>query len=282
MDNDLIEMAKRFERERGSSVSEDQCFVINPKVLDRIIEVAQVTKEDRVLEVGTGLGFLTRRLASVAREVITIERDVRFKPYLSDLPRNVEVIFGDAYRLINDRGFQKKTTPPTKTVSNIPYSQAQSMLHNYTNWTWYQGDLVWLAPLSLANKINKEPILGAFFKAEVIETVSRDNFYPKPNTVSGIMIFRRVPDPISTDNFEIYFRRWLYNHEDKKVRNTIREGIINVARDMRKINITKNQAEKLIEVLNLPDEHLEIITNNIRPEYYFEIPQELSNWFNSL
>lgn len=282
MDNDLIEMAKRFEREKGSSVSEDQCFVINPKVLDRIIEVAQVTKEDRVLEVGTGLGFLTRKLASVAREVITIEQDLRFKKYLFDLPTNVEVIYGDAYRLINNREFQKKTKPPTKVVSNIPYSQAQSMLHNYTNWPWYQGDLVWLAPLSLANKVNKEPILGAYFKSEVIEVVSRDNFYPKPNTISGIIIFRRVSDPIISDNFEVYFRRWLYNHEDKKVRNAIREGIINAASDMRHITITKKQAEGLIEVLNLPGEHLEVLTNNIRPEYYFEIPQKLSVWFNSL
>jgi hypothetical protein len=156
------------------------------------------------------------------------------------------------------------------------------MLHNYTNWPWFQGDLVWLAPLSLANKINKEPILGAYFKAEVIETVNRDNFYPKPNTMSGIILFERIPDPVISNTFEIYFRRWLYNHEDKKVKNAISEGIINVAHDMRQINITKKQAEKLVVNLSIPVEHLAVLTNNIRPEYYFDIPQKLSNWFNSL
>lgn len=256
-------------------VSLDQFFLTDEKIAEKLVEVAKVTKNDRVLEVGPGLGVITRRLAFKAREVVAIEIDRRFKPVLNRLPRNVKVVYGDAYRLLNDKGFQNKIKPISKTVSNIPYSQAQNMLHNYTNSDWYQGDLVWLAPASMAKKINKEPILGAFFKAKVVELVPKSAFFPQPKTTSAIIIFQRVADPVESNNFEIYFRRWLYNHEHWKIKNALREGIINAAWDLMGKKVTKNQARNLMSKLGLANEELEKLTNNIQPKYYFEIPQKI-------
>jgi len=264
------------------SLSKDQFFLIDTKVIKKIVDVAQITKKDRVLEVGAGLGFLTHELALRAKEVITIEIDKRFEPILKNLPDNVKVIYGDAYRLLNSKSFRAETKPPTKTVSSIPYSQAQNMLHNYTNSLWYQGDLVWLAPTSLANKINNEPILGAYFTAEVIETVPKSAFYPQPNTPSAIIYFQRIINPKKTKNFTIYFRRWLYNHEDWRIKNALREGIVKAAADLKEVKITKNEAKKLISSLGIPNRELNKLTNNIRSEYYFEIPRKLESWFNTL
>ncbi len=282
MDANFLDQVKKFGQENGLKVTRDQFFIVNPQVLSQMADVARVNKNDRVLEIGPGLGFLTWELANRAKEVLAIEIDERFKPYLSTLPKNVEVIYGDAYRLLNDREFLSRTRPPTKTVSSIPYSQAQNMLHNYTNGSWYQGDLVWLAPLSLVNKTNIEPILGAYFKAELVKIVSQNDFYPQPHTTSAIILFKRIPDPLETKNFQIYFRRWLYNHEDQKVKNALREGIIHTARDLKNSKATKKQVEKLVESLKIPPEQLELLTNNIRPQYYFEIPEKLLTWFNSL
>lgn len=282
MDINLLDQVKRFEQKNGLDATKDQVFVINPQVFSRLADAAQVNKSDRVLEVGPGLGFLTQELASKAREVLAIEIDERFKPYLSILPKNVEIKYGDAYRLLNDKKFLHQTKPPTKTVSSVPYSQAHNMLHNYTNWPWYQGDLVWLAPLSVINKVNRNPILSAYFKAELIEIVSRNNFYPQPHTTSAIILFKRIPDPLETKDLQIYLRRWLYNHEDRKVKNALREGIIHAVRELKNSKVSKKQAEKIIESLNIPKEHLEILTNNIKPRYYFEIPEKLLVWFNSL
>ena len=80
----------------------------------------------------------------------------------------------------------------------------------------------------------------------------------------------------------IYFRRWLYNHEGWKVKNAIREGIIGAAAELKEVRITKNEAKKLMLKLEIPDKELNKLTNNIRPEYYFEIPQKLEDWFGSL
>ncbi len=263
-------------------IKKDQFFLIDEKVVEKLIGVAGVTKNDRVLEIGPGLGLLTLELVKKAKEVIAIEIDRRFEPILKSLPDNVEVIWGDAYRLSNDKSFRAKVKPPTKVVANIPYSQAQNMLHNYTNSDWYKGDLVWLAPTSLADKVNREHILGAYFIAKVVEKIPKLAFYPQPNTASAIIYFRRVPDPKKTGDFAIYFRRWLYNHEDWKVKNVLREGIIKAAFDLKGVKVTKNQARKMITNLALPDKELEKLTNNIWPEYYFEIPKKLGNWFKAL
>ncbi len=257
------------------SIEKDQYFLADEKIIDELIKAAEITKEDRVLEVGPGLGFLTRELAKVAKEVLAIEIDKTFKPFLNKLPKNVEIVYGNAYRLLNNKNFLIKTKPPTKVVSNIPYSQAQNMLHNYTNSGWYNSDLVWIAPLSSVNKINKEPILSAYFQAKLIKKINKDSFFPKPNTVSAIIRFKRVDDPKKTKNFDIYLRRFFYNHEEWKVKNMLREAIIHAARDLKGRKITKNEARKMIKQLRLPKEELEKPTNNIKPDYYFSIPKQI-------
>jgi len=265
-----------------AEVGKDQFFCVDENILDKLIDLSLLSVNDRVLEIGPGLGFLTAKLATKVKEVIAIEIDEKFKPRLNLLPDNVEVIYGNAYRLLNDKNFLRCYQPPTKTVSNIPYSQAQNMLHNYTNYKWYRGDLIWLAPKSLAEKINKEPILGAYFHAEILLEVPKSAFYPQPNALSAIIRFHRLPDPSISGDFGIYLRRWFYNHEQIKVKNTLREGVINVAKDLKQKIITKNQAKELIKTLNIPQVELEKLTNNIRPEYYFDLPQKLQPWFDGL
>ena len=281
-DNSYLSTVKNFLKEYSLFAGKDQFFLVDQIVIDKMVKAAHISKSDRVLEIGPGLGFLTKALAQEAKEVIAIEIDERFKPYLDKLPPNVAVIYGDAYRLLNNKKFLWETRPPTKTVSSIPYSQAQNMLHNYTNYSWYQGDLVWLAPLSLANKVNQEPILGAYFQTKILERVSKSSFFPEPNTISAIIYFARIPNPKITGNFSIYLRRWLYNHEDIKVRNALREGIITAADKLKGRKVTKNNARTLITGLRIPQANLDALTSNIPPTYYVEVPKKLQRWFDDL
>lgn len=282
MSDQLIKQVEKFLKENKAETDKDQFFCVDENVLNKLIETAKLSPTDRVLEVGPGLGFLTQKLAIKAKEVVAIEIDEKFKPYLDLQPNNVEIIYGNAYRLLNDKNFRDNHQSPTKTVSSIPYSQAQNMLHNYTNYSWFQGDLVWLAPESLAKKVNEEPILGAYFKAEIITKVLKSAFYPKPNTLSAIIYFHRLPDPLVSGDLEIYLRRYFYNNEHIKVKNMLREGIINVAKDLKQKIVTKNQAREIIKNLNIPEIELEKLTNNIKPNYYFEIPSKLKTWFDNL
>jgi 16S rRNA (adenine1518-N6/adenine1519-N6)-dimethyltransferase len=281
--NNLQKQIQEFLATYQADVAKDQFFCIDEQVLDKMVECAHLTADDRVLEVGPGLGFLTRKITPLVKEVLAIEIDERFKPILDQLPSNVETVYGDAYRLLNDDIFQSSHLPPfTKTVSSIPYSQAQNMLHNYTNYPWYQGDLVWLAPKSLALKVNNEPILGAYFRAEIMMDVPKTAFYPQPNTQSAVIYFHRIAHPTKTGDLNIFLRRWFYNHEDIKVKNALREGIISAGKNLKMKTVTKNQAREIIDGLDLPQDELEKLTSNISPDYYFELPLKLAPWFESL
>ncbi len=280
--SNLLQQTKEFLAHNPANVSKDQFFLVDPKVISELIASAHITSHDRVLEIGPGLGFITTELAQQAGEVVAIEIDERFKPFLNALPANVEIQYGNAYQLINNKQFRAKTKPFTKVVSSIPYSQAQNMLHNYTNYVWYRGDLIWLAPKSLAEKVNREPILGAFFRAEIVMDVPKTAFFPQPNTTSAIINFKRIEDPTLSKNFEVYLRQYFYNHEHIKVKNMLRESIIDAAWDLKNKKVTKNQARELVAALAIADEELEMLTNNIKPHYYFSIPKTLLNWFNGI
>ena len=95
-----------------------QVFLYDPSILRRIIQIAQLTKEDLVVEIGPGLGRLTKMLAESVKNVIAIELDERLfeelKIQLTDY-NNVELVHGDALK------YPYENLPEFKVVANIPY-----------------------------------------------------------------------------------------------------------------------------------------------------------------
>ncbi|NMB56364.1 hypothetical protein GYA19_00285 [Candidatus Beckwithbacteria bacterium] len=81
-------------------------------------------------------------------------------------------------------------------------------------------------------------------------------------------------------NIDIYFRRWLYNHEQWKVKNALREGVINLAKDLKNLKVSKKQTKDFIAKLEIPESELESLTSNIKPEYYLSLPKQIESWLN--
>ena len=102
-----------------------QNFLIDPHVLDKIIEAAEVTKDDFVLEIGPGIGTMTQYLADSAREVTAVEIDDALIPILKDTLKewdNVNVIHGDILKTdIRTIADEKNQGRPIKVVANLPY-----------------------------------------------------------------------------------------------------------------------------------------------------------------
>jgi 16S rRNA (adenine1518-N6/adenine1519-N6)-dimethyltransferase len=105
-----------------------QNFIVDLKVLDRMSEIAELSKNDEVLEIGAGLGTLTTHLAARAKRVVAIEKDKRLfesmRSSIYHLP-NLELILGDALK-INFREFF--TGNKMKVISNLPYSISSPIL----------------------------------------------------------------------------------------------------------------------------------------------------------
>jgi 16S rRNA (adenine1518-N6/adenine1519-N6)-dimethyltransferase len=114
----------RAQRSRG------QNFLVDDALAARLVELAGVGAGGGVLEIGTGLGVLTRALAARAARVVTLEVDsgiVRALHAEGTLPANVELIHGDALR-VDLAALLGGLDPPLRVVANLPYSISAPVL----------------------------------------------------------------------------------------------------------------------------------------------------------
>ena len=102
-----------------------QNFLINTGVLEDIIDAAEVTDEDMVLEIGPGIGTMTQYLCENAGQVIAVEIDTNLIPILKDTLSaydNVRIINDDILKVdINKIVQEKNNGKPIKVVANLPY-----------------------------------------------------------------------------------------------------------------------------------------------------------------
>jgi len=94
-----------------------QTFLVDEGAIERIVDSAHLSERDLVLEIGGGLGFLTREIAERAGEVVTVEVDGRLVRALREVLRgfdNVRIVHGDALKV--------RLPAANKIVSNLPYS----------------------------------------------------------------------------------------------------------------------------------------------------------------
>ena len=102
-----------------------QNFLIDPHVLDKIIEAAEVTKDDFVLEIGPGIGTMTQYLCEAARQVLAVEIDNNLIRILQETLSpydNVEILHGDILKQdIHEIAEKYNDKKPIKVVANLPY-----------------------------------------------------------------------------------------------------------------------------------------------------------------
>jgi 16S rRNA (adenine1518-N6/adenine1519-N6)-dimethyltransferase len=176
-----------------------QHFLVDENILGVIGRLAELEPEDVVLEVGPGLGILTRYLAERVAQVQAVELDRSLEPQLADLPANVELRWGDALRL--DLG----ASNPTKLVANLPYNIAtplivESLYGLPTVRLWCV-----MVQREVADRLLAEPSTKAYGAVSVLvrlaaertgfHPVSRNVFRPRPNVDSALVAFRRIELP---------------------------------------------------------------------------------------
>jgi len=102
-----------------------QNFLIDTGILEEIIEAAQITKDDFVLEIGPGIGTMTQYLCEAARAVVAVEIDTNLIPILKDTLaeyNNVDVLNEDILKVnISKLAEEKNNGKPIKVVANLPY-----------------------------------------------------------------------------------------------------------------------------------------------------------------
>jgi 16S rRNA (adenine1518-N6/adenine1519-N6)-dimethyltransferase len=178
-----------------------QHFLVDENILGVIERLAELEREDVVLEVGPGLGILTKFLAERVAHVHAVELDRSLGPHLRDLPR-VDVHWGDALRL----DLAALAPPPRKLVANLPYNIATPLVVETLGTLPAIDTWCVMVQREVADRLFAPPRTKAYGAVSVLvqltaektgfHPVSREVFRPRPNVDSALVAFRRVaPGP---------------------------------------------------------------------------------------
>lgn len=180
-----------------------QNFLIDGNILRIIIEQADLRADETVLEIGPGLGVLTRALRARAGRVVAIEKDRRLCEYLrTELP-GLELIEGDAVKVLAAGADQGGLALPAgfKVVANLPYSISTPVLERLVEGDPKPRALVLLLQREVAQRLTAQPrhkeygALTLFtqlaYHVTLVHVVSRRCFVPAPGVESAIVLLER-------------------------------------------------------------------------------------------
>jgi len=181
-----------------------QNFLTDAAVLDTIVGAAELEPGDRVVEIGPGLGVLTRRLLAGGASVTAVELDTRLAEYLRrELygADRFELIEADALSLHPRELFAEQ---PFKLVANIPYHITSPLLHAFLGAERPPELSVLLVQLEVAERVAAPPgkmsYLSVFVQnvtdAEVVARVPAAAFEPAPEVDSAVLRLRRRGSPV--------------------------------------------------------------------------------------
>ena len=207
-----------------------QNFLIDKQVAGREIDYANPDTEDIVLEIGPGKGILTKLLAKRVKKVIAIEIDSQLvKELKSTLPVNVTLINADALKI------DFKTLPVfNKIVSNLPFQISSPITFKLLKYSFskavliYQKDFAERMIAGSGSKDYSRLSVGIYYKTHcrILETVSKEFFYPMPKVDSSIVeLIPRENPPFTVANEKFFFdvTKKLFSHRRKKIKNILED-----------------------------------------------------------
>ena len=226
-----VRLSKRF----------GQNFLTDAGVLQRIVDAAQIEKDDFVLEIGPGMGSLTRLLSKSAARVLAIEIDERLMPVLEEELAdcfNIELVQGDVMKLDLSKLISKDNEGRTiRIVANLPYYITTPILMKIL-----EGDLNWsritvMVQREVAERMIAEPGSKAYgalslsvayrAKPEVAFFLPPEAFFPPPKVESAVVSMQRFEQPpvaVEDENLLFLLIRAAFNQRRKTLVNALYNG----------------------------------------------------------
>jgi 16S rRNA (adenine1518-N6/adenine1519-N6)-dimethyltransferase len=224
-----------------------QNFLVDLNLLDLIVRTAELDAPDAVLEVGTGTGSLTARLADAAGAVVTVEIDRSLQPVAREVVGerpNVRFVFGDALAKKSelnpdmlaawDAAAKEKGCTRRKLVANLPYVIATPLISNLLVARADIERMVVMVQWEIAERLRASPgtkdynALSVFVQSvadvETVRKVLPSNFHPRPKVDSAIVLIRPSAEKRAkvgdVDRFRVFLRD-LYVHRRKNLRQAL-------------------------------------------------------------
>jgi 16S rRNA (adenine1518-N6/adenine1519-N6)-dimethyltransferase len=219
-----------------------QHFLHDPKILEAIVRAAEVSRSDTVLEVGTGLGSLTRLLCDRAKRVVSLEVDrdlLAFTRQELAGAEDLELLHADALAgkssLAPVVAERLAATKNVKLVANLPYNIATPFILALFRDCSEVDLAVVLLQKELALRLSAPPgsrasgpaslLLGFWAEVELLQDIPAGAFQPPPRVASKLIRIRRRPQPVA--DIELYeaFSQWvraLFRERRKQIGGLLR------------------------------------------------------------
>ncbi|RIK96527.1 MAG: ribosomal RNA small subunit methyltransferase A [Proteobacteria bacterium] len=232
--DELARRGLRAQRERG------QNFLHDPRIADAIADAAPVAPGDAVIEIGPGLGVLTRALAARARRVVAIEIDAGLVRALREegaLPEHVELLHRDALD-VDLAALARSLGAPVRVVANLPYAVSSPLLRRLLDARGALAGWLVLVQREVAQRLVARPgsrdygslaVLHALTVAsERVRDLPPACFFPVPQVVSTLVRMTPLdPAPLLADELASVERvvRAAFGTRRKTLPNALRTGL---------------------------------------------------------
>ncbi len=247
MDLTNILELKKLLRTYGAWPNKDlgQHFLTDKNVLEKMIETADLKKNDIIVEVGPGLGIMTKEIAKLVKKVHAVEIDPKIAEILNTTCikyRNINIVRGDI------KDFNPKGIGRYKVVANLPYYITSRVIKKFLEEKNKPETITVLIQREVAERICAKPgrmsilaIAVQFYgQPEIQELVSPMAFFPSPKVYSAILKIKVFKEPLFEDiDTGMFFRlvKAGFGEKRKMLSNSMSGGL----------GIDKEIAEKLLK-----------------------------------
>lgn len=238
-----------------------QNFLIDTGILEEIIEAANITKDDFVLEIGPGIGTMTQYLCEAARAVVAVEIDTNLIPILKDTLceyDNVEVLNEDILKVdIAKLAEEKNGGKPIKVVANLPYYITTPIIMGLFESHVPIDSITIMVQKEVADRMKEGPgskeygalslAVQYYAKPEIVVQVPPSCFMPQPKVGSAVIrLTRHEQPPVTVQSEKLLFQviRASFNQR----RKTLANGLANYGA----FGLPKEQLQECIEALGVP------------------------------
>jgi len=277
---DYLQRAKSFKTKKRLG----QNFLVCPNTINAIIEHANISEEDTIIEIGAGAGFVTEQLVQHAKHVIAIELD---EDAIKELKKiqcdNLEIIHQDILKT----DLSALCSGKVKIVANIPYyitspiiahllgeindldNKNRNMITDIILMVQYEvAQRIVATETSPSKQYGLLTILSQFWAdCEIIEKVSKKCFYPSPKVDSALVKFTVRKEPKLKLSDYSHFRKTIkaaFSQRRKNVKNCLLSGGFskeNIAKTLDALGITENTRGETISIEKFGELSEELIKN---------------------
>lgn len=240
-----------------------QNFLIDGNILEKIVEAAQITDTDCVLEIGPGIGTMTQYLAERAKSVVAVEIDTNLIPILNDTlssHNNVKIINEDILKVdINSIVEEQNGGNPIKIVANLPYYITTPIIMSLLEKHINLQSITVMVQKEVADRMQAGPgtkdygalslAVQYYTKPEVITKVPASCFMPRPNVDSTVIRLTRYEQPPVEALDEEYLFAVIRASFNQR-RKTLMNGLSNAGN----LGISKERAAAVLEQMGLPSQ----------------------------